>query len=160
MNVLNQLEQRINQPQSSLSAPQQSSLSRPATDPQSTLPDANTRKRSLEPGEGTESPTKKLKADEGTESPTKELKVDGETLSPAKAREVIEDQVVLGAITHEIEPREGESLEAYIIRLLPNSEPEKRTEYIAALTHARDDAATMNRIRERINKEKKEKKKK
>ena len=158
MNVLNQLEQRINQPQSSLSAPQQSSLSRPATDPQSSLPDANTRKRSLEPGEGTESPTKKLKADEGTESPTKEPKVDGETLSPAEAMKVIEDQVVLGAITHKIEPREGESLDVYIKRLYPRSEPEKRKEYIGALTHARDYAATMKRIRERINEEKKKKK--
>jgi len=155
MNVLNQLEQRINQPQSSLSAPQQSSLSRPATDPQSSLPAANTKKRPIEPGEGTESPTKKLKADEGTESPTKEPKVDGETLSPAEAMKVIEDQVVLGAITHKIEPREGESLDVYIKRLYPRSEPEKRKEYIGALTHARDQAATMKHIRERINEEKK-----
>ena len=138
MNVLNQLEQRFVQSQSSLSAPQQSSLSRPTTDPQSSLPAANTRKRSLEPGEGTESPTKKLK--------------------PAEAREVIEDQVVGGAIAHEIEPREGESLEKYIKRLYPRSEPEKRKEYIAALTHTRDHVATMKHIRERINEEKKKKK--
>jgi hypothetical protein len=140
MSILNQTNNVI-QHQSSLSAPLQSSLSRPATDPQLALPAANTKKRTIEPDDGAESPTKKLKP-----------------LSPAEAREVIEDQVVLGAITHKIEPREGESLEAYIKRLYPRSEPEKRKEYIGALTHDRDQAATMKHIRERIDKKKKEKK--
>jgi len=141
LSVLNQTNNIIQQPPA-----QQSSLSRPTTDPQSSLPAANTtRKRPIEP-------------DEGTESPTKKLKVDGETLSPAEARKVSEDQVVLGAIEYEIEPREDESLEAYIKRLYPRSEPEKRKEYIGALTHGRAHAATMEHIREQINKKKKEKK--